>query len=37
MKCRNLAIVFTRIRSARAKSTSTRIRSHFRFDLVVSV
>jgi len=30
MKCINLPIVFTRIRSPRAKSTSTRIRSHFR-------
>jgi len=29
MKCRNLPIVFTRIRSSRAKSTSTRIHSHF--------
>jgi len=29
MKCRNPPIVFTRIRSPRAKSTSTRIRSHF--------
>jgi len=29
MKCRNPPIVFTCIRSPRAKSTSTRIRSHF--------
>jgi len=29
MKCRNPPIVFTRIRSPSAKSTSTRIRSHF--------
>jgi len=29
MKCRNPPIVFVRIRSPRAKSTSTHIRSHF--------
>jgi len=33
MKCRNPPIVFTRIRSPRAKSTSTRIRSHFHLNI----
>jgi len=36
MQCRNPPIVFTRIRSPRAKSMSTRIRSHFLFVLYVS-
>ena len=36
MKCRNSHIVFTRIRSPRAKSTSTPILSHFLTDFPIA-